>query len=157
MSGADGILLCHTWTTIKLQLGKISAAKRVLCSVNDSNLRDGGDQIAEISPTQILKTSQTLHSGFDDYIRAKDGPKAALYAETLLLLTYLTTDGGREPTSSLQGNIDAAMDLAYRLLDKLKGIGSGGKLSSEMLVQFASQLLYWNATKGYVYFFQGQA
>ena len=141
-----GLLLWKTWAWLELEAGNKTLAVKRLCSSVDDVLRTLPDNGTEVSGAYILKARQIFSShGEDD-----DANTAQARAECLALLTYLTADGGTEPTSASQGNISAAMAKIDDLSHDLKFRGFEGTALHEGLLQFAARLLYFNATRGYV-------
>jgi hypothetical protein len=73
---------------------------------------------------------------------------AAIYAEGLALLSYLTDGGNKEPTSDAQGNISSAMNTIASISSEFKSRGNASTRSHERILQFGAQIVYLNASRG---------
>lgn len=127
---------------------KYMATKRLCASVEDS-LRKPQIGDVHMSPSLVLIARQTFSSRVQECLYEGKLDDASNYIECLALLSYLTGIGGKEPTSTSQGNISAAMDVIGSMSNEFRSGGYGSEAAHERVLQFACRVLYWNATKGY--------
>lgn len=88
-----------------------------------------------------FNAKQCLHEGLQE--------AASGHVECLALLSYLTDEGGSEPTSACQGNISAAMDVVEATSKEMRWREGRSNTACELISQWASRMLYFHATKGY--------
>lgn len=122
------------------------ATKRLCASVDESlrkPLLDG-----DVPPAAVLKARQTFWSNAHECLYGGKQEEASSHMECLVLLSYLTGEGGSEPTSTCEGNISAAMDATESMSSEIRSRERGGGVAHELILQFASRLLYLNAAKG---------
>ncbi|KAK7414897.1 hypothetical protein QQX98_006318 [Neonectria punicea] len=144
---SNRLLLWRIWSWMELELGHKSLAVRRLCSSVDEVTRSGPDDVV-VSQSVLLKTQQTFSSDLSHSLFMGNLDDAAIHAECLILLTYLTADGCTEPTSALQGNISAAMTVIYSQSAEFKSRGYELSKTHERILQFAARILYLNASRG---------
>lgn len=101
-----------------------------------------------IAPSQLLKTRQKLSSHRDFLLSSGDISQAAVFAQTLSLFEYLSTETSTEPMSSQQGSISAAMSSINAFTSDVVSRGNGSSADLERLLQFAAHLLYLHASRG---------
>ncbi|KAK4456604.1 NRDE-2, necessary for RNA interference-domain-containing protein [Cladorrhinum samala] len=128
-------LLYNTWAWLHLQSSQRDLALvRLLSSVDKSIITP-----SSISPTLILKARTHFSSTRDFSASLGDHQTSTLYAESLLILDYLSGSSPcSEPTSPSQGNIEAA----------LSTVSSFSQPPSESLLQATAHLLYLYALSG---------
>ncbi|KAH7162354.1 NRDE-2, necessary for RNA interference-domain-containing protein [Dactylonectria estremocensis] len=145
--GSGSFLLWRIWSSMELDVGHKNRATRRLCSSVDevlgSHTEDGG-----VSQTVLLRAQQTFSSNLDHSIFIGNLNDAAIYVECLALLAYLTADGCKEPTSTAQGNISAAMEVIHSKSGEFKSQRYESSKAHERALQFAARILYLNATRG---------
>ncbi|KAF5003533.1 hypothetical protein FDECE_9920 [Fusarium decemcellulare] len=146
-STPDAFELWRSWSWMELELGNKKLAIRRLCSSVDEVLR-AATETTEVSPTHILKAHQAFSSNMNDLLSAGDPDNAVILIESLTLLSYLTADGSKEPMSTSQGNISAAIEVIHRQSLEFKARGHQGSQAHERVMQFAARLLYLHATRG---------
>ncbi|KAJ6446625.1 DUF1740-domain-containing protein [Purpureocillium lavendulum] len=139
--------LYKTWSWIELERAhKVAAAKR-LCACVDESLRQPQLDDEPISRTTILKARQVLTGYAETCLYQGNVRQASVHFECLIMLSYLTGAEGSEPASASQGNISSAMDTSEGLSKELISSRRSPKMH-ELMLQFASRLLYWHASKG---------
>lgn len=113
----------------------------------DEQLAKSPDDSSDVPGSSVLSAQQLFQSTMDFGDRStEDGLRVA--AECRALLTYLTVDGCTEPTSAAQGNISAAMGSSDESSRTFVFRGLQESAAHEGLLQFASRLLYLNASNG---------
>ncbi|PHH77929.1 hypothetical protein CDD82_3299 [Ophiocordyceps australis] len=145
-SGPDGPLLFSSWAWLELQRGgdKAAAVKR-MCAAADASIRMPLQTNQEtVSPALVLKAQQFFSSNADNHLYQGHEDEASMNIECLVLLSYLTDEGGTEPASATQGNISAAMDIVQAKSNAL----CRHSRCYELVLQCAARLLYWHCTKG---------
>ncbi|VUC32225.1 unnamed protein product [Clonostachys rosea] len=149
-SQSEAAELWQTWSWIELNAGNQKQAARRLCSAADTTLAKNMDDGYDVSPAHILKAHRHFTSNVGYLASTGDFDGAESQGECLALLSYLTTEGCTEPTSSSQGNIVAAMQSIERVSIELQASANASKIEAahERLLQFAARLLYFNATNG---------
>lgn len=118
------------------------------CSSVDETLRQSQTGDTDVSLTVLLKAQQTLASGMDGCLLQRDPDGASVFGECLILLAYLTAGENTEPTSVSQGNISAAMTTTKQICSEFELHGQGLTAAHERVLQFAAQVLYFNASNG---------
>ncbi|KAG6365324.1 hypothetical protein INS49_006933 [Diaporthe citri] len=101
-----------------------------------------------IAPSQLLKTRQMLSSHRDFLLSSGDLSQASVFAQTLSLFEYLSTETSTEPLSSQQGSISAAVSSINAFTSDVISRGHGSSADLERLLQFAAHLLYLHASRG---------
>lgn len=124
------------------------ATKR-LCACVDESLRKPDLGQDKVSPATLLKARHAFTSNFQQYLYDGKWQTASSHAQCLTLLSYLTGEGGNEPTSAGQGNVSAAMYMVESLSKEMRSGERGHDAASELLFQWASRVLYFHAVKGY--------
>lgn len=114
----------------------------------DKSLRQTELDVDSVSSTAILRTRQAITSDINECLYEGRVEDAAIYAEGLVLLSYLTDGGNLEPTSEAQGNVSAAMNTLTSMTTELKSRGYAGTRHHERILQFGAQILYLHATRG---------
>ena len=132
---------------MELEENNKAAATRRLCSSVDEVLRNSAENL-DIAPTHILKAHQIFSSTMDDLISGGNIDHAEILSECLVLLSYLTAEGSTEPMSTSQGSISASIDTVNKVTHELKSRNHHTSRAHEKILQFASMLLYWHATRG---------
>jgi hypothetical protein len=107
-----------------------------------------GDFQGTVSPALLLKAKSHFSSTRDYSLSSQQLETAAQYAESLMLLEYLTSDSGNEPASKSQGNIIAALSTIHAFSRELESRSLTQTTHHERLLQTASRLLYYHATHG---------
>lgn len=144
-SGATRQMLLNTWAWIELDTTQLTKALTRLCF---------GDNIGNTAttPALILKTRSDLSTHRDSFISAGSLDNALQYAMSMAVLSYLSpTDGeatGKEPQSTDQGNITAAMAVCNAFSAELTSRGLNQSPVHERFLQFAARLVYYHATHG---------
>ncbi|RFN45390.1 hypothetical protein FIE12Z_10364 [Fusarium flagelliforme] len=146
-SAEDAFALWRTWAWMGLEENNKASAIRRLCSSVDEVLRKSAEDL-DISPTHILKAHQIFTSTMNDSISGGNIDHAEILSECLVLLSYLTAEGSTEPMSTSQGSISAAIDTVNKVSHELKSRNYHTSRAHEKILQFASMLLYWHATRG---------
>ncbi|KPM36735.1 hypothetical protein AK830_g9818 [Neonectria ditissima] len=144
---SNRLLLWRIWSWMELELGHKKLAIRRLCSSVDEAMRSQLDDV-DVSRSVILKAQQTFSSSLNHSLFIGNLDDAAIHLDCLVLLTYLTADGCKEPTSSSQGNISAAMAVISSQSVEFKSRGYGLSRAHERSLQFAARILYLNASRG---------
>ncbi|KAK4146333.1 NRDE-2, necessary for RNA interference-domain-containing protein [Dichotomopilus funicola] len=138
-------MLYNTWAWIHVESGQKDLALARLCSSVDPDFHD-----TYPSPALLLKTRSHFSSTRDYAISSQDLATAALYAEGLMLLDYLSATGDTEPSSDRQGHINAALETVHAFSRDLerRGLHLSRSQHHERLLQSAARLLYYHATHG---------
>ncbi|ODA80078.1 hypothetical protein RJ55_03036 [Drechmeria coniospora] len=141
-------LLFQTWSWTEFSGGNRGAAANRLCAcVDDSLLKpildDGG-----VSPSVILKAQRAFSSSVERFLYEENLNAASVNMQCLVLLSYLTSRGGTEPSSASQGNITAAMGVIETMTSKFPALRHERGAALESLLQFSAMLLYHHALKG---------
>lgn len=135
--------LCVTSTWLELEDLHFNQALFQLCrSMEDAKAEDN------VSPAQVLKLTQFLVGNRDHLLSSRHADVAVLYTEAIALLSYLTGNSGKEPTSKTQGDIWLAMTSVSSCAVSLIARGFAKTLALERLLQFSAQLLYYHASHG---------
>ncbi len=137
-----------TWAWILLTSGNLAEAKRRLCAAADEPSGNNSASEANVSSTGVLKSHRAFSAGLLEYLSVGDLSAASISAKCLVLLSYLTGDGGTEPMSALQGNISTAMATLESASQGFASRGYSRSVEYERVVQSSSRLLYIHATKG---------
>lgn len=103
---------------------------------------------SEVSSTAVLRARQEFGSSLQKSLVEQNLGAACDAAGCLVLLAYLTTKGGTEPTSGSQGNIEAAISTVRSISSDFGRLGNKGSWCHEQVLQFAARLLYLNASIG---------
>ncbi|KAF7562629.1 hypothetical protein G7046_g1508 [Stylonectria norvegica] len=140
-------VLWRSWSWMELELGNKKLATKRLCSSVDKVLRKTEDDF-EVSPTHVLKAQQVFVSFRDDSVSAGNLDGAAVYAECVALLAYLTADGCTEPISASQGNVSQAMFEISSTSAQLESRGYAAAMAHERILQSGAKMLYLNACRG---------
>ncbi|KJZ72905.1 hypothetical protein HIM_07668 [Hirsutella minnesotensis 3608] len=147
-SAATGFLLFKTWCWMELQLGHMDAAAKRLCSSVDEALRASTLPESGVSPATVLKARQAFMANAEACLHQGQETIASDHFECLLLLEYLTCEGGSEPRSASQGNISAAMNALETICLDMGPRTRKQGITMELVLQCASRLLYSYSTKG---------
>ncbi|OLN93911.1 NRDE2-like protein [Colletotrichum chlorophyti] len=143
----DGLMLGASWAWMELQAGHKEQAVARLCTAADESLRAAlGSWVA--TPAQLLKAHQTMQASLEQQLSINDFDAAAVTAECVALLMYLTAQEGSEPTSEAQGSISAAMERIWTVSSELCARGRSKSQGHERLLQAAARLLYHHASRG---------
>jgi hypothetical protein len=100
------------------------------------------------SPALLLKARSHFSATRDYSISSQQLETAAQYAESLMLLEYLSAEDGSEPASETQGNISAALSTIHVFSQELSSRNLHTSPHHERLLQTAARLLYHHATHG---------
>ncbi|AEO69513.1 uncharacterized protein THITE_2120000 [Thermothielavioides terrestris NRRL 8126] len=136
-------LLWNTWAWVHLEAGQKESALARLCSSADS-----GFEGSTVSPALLLKARSYFSSTRDYSLSSKQLDVAAQHAESLMLLEYLSAEGGSEPAAETQGNISTALDSIHAFSRELESRALSESREHERLLQSAARLLYHHATHG---------
>jgi hypothetical protein len=101
-----------------------------------------------VSPALLLKARSYFSSTRDYSLSSKQLDVAAQHAESLMLLEYLSAEGGSEPAAESQGNISAALGSVHAFSRELESRALSQSREHERLLQSAARLLYHHATHG---------
>ncbi|PHH64694.1 hypothetical protein CDD81_4135 [Ophiocordyceps australis] len=143
--GPNGPILFSTWAWLELQRGSKTAAVKRLCAAVDASMRTSLQTNQDaVSPALVLKAQQFFSSNAEAQLYQGHEDEASMNIECLVLLSYLTDEGGTEPASATQGNISAAMDTIKSRSNTL----CTHRRCYELVLQSAARLLYWHSTKG---------
>ncbi|PHH87777.1 hypothetical protein CDD83_8432 [Cordyceps sp. RAO-2017] len=149
LASADtGFLLFKSWSWIELQKGNKRLATKRLCACLDGPLRGPILDDSEASPAAILAARQSFASNMQQYLYEGKQEIASHHMACLALLSYLTGRGGSEPSSTGQGNVSEAMAAIGSMTGEIESRGLGGGRAHELILQFASRLLYLHSTTG---------
>ncbi|KAL1837480.1 hypothetical protein VTJ49DRAFT_3741 [Mycothermus thermophilus] len=145
---AERQLLWNTWAWIGLEAGQKDAALSRLCmSVDNDDKENAG--ATGVSPVLLLKARTQLATARDYSLSSQQLEAAVRYAESAMLLEYLSPEAGDEhPASAMQGNITAALASVDRFSKDLESRGFSGSLHHERFLQAAARLIYYHATHG---------
>lgn len=146
-AGIQGLSLFLSAAWIELELGNISLSAVRICSAENNDLR-GANAGQHASSTHVLKSTQSLASQINTALYEGRHREAVVAAECSILLHYLTGEGGTEPISTQQGNISAAMQLVWKIINDYQDRGYGKTTSLEAILQFVTHLLYVHSSKG---------
>ncbi|KAK4038464.1 NRDE-2, necessary for RNA interference-domain-containing protein [Parachaetomium inaequale] len=141
-SSSGNQLLWNTWAWIHLESNQKELALVRLCSSAD------GEFQGSPSPALLLKTRSHFSATRDYSISSQQLETAAHYAESLMLLEYISAEGGSEPASETQGNITAALSTIHAFSQELSSRNLHTSPHHERLLQTAARLLYHHATHG---------
>lgn len=148
---APGQMLRNTWAWFELEAGQKTTALSRLCS--ETSVDDQLDGSA-ISFALILKAKSQASIILDYAISSGKTEDAFHYATSLALFSYLspgdTSTDSKEPRSTDQGDITAAMTSINAFSAKLLTRDLGESSMHERFLQFAARLLYFHATHGLV-------
>ncbi|KAL2256927.1 hypothetical protein VTK26DRAFT_916 [Humicola hyalothermophila] len=136
-------MLWNTWAWIHLEQGQKDAALVRLCSSVDR-----GFEGPEPSPALLLKARTHFSSTRDYSLSSGQLENTIQHAESLMLLEYLSHEGGSEPASDTQGNITAGLSSIQLFSQELQSRNLGKSTYHERLIQTAARLLYYHATHG---------
>lgn len=146
----------HLWNTfawLELEAGNKHKAL-ALCVLSTEDRSDQSivgrllDTEDPIAPSQLLKTRQTLSSHRDFLLSSGDLNQASVFAQTLSLFEYVSTETSTEPMSSQQGSISAAVSSVNAFTSDVVSRGHGSSADLERLLQFAAHMLYLHASRG---------
>ncbi|KAL2159588.1 hypothetical protein VTH06DRAFT_2157 [Thermothelomyces fergusii] len=140
---SDGQLLWNTWAWTHLESGHKDLALARLCSSADREFRGPTP-----TPALLLAAKSHMASTRDYSLSSRQLDTAAQYAESLMLLEYLSADGGSEPASETQGDISAALSAVHAFSRELRSRNLHATPHHERLLQSAARLLYHHATHG---------
>lgn len=146
-------LLWNTFTWLELEAGnKHKALALCVLSTEDRSDQNMVGRLLNtedaIAPSQLLKTRQILSSHRDFLLSSGDLSQASVFAQTLFLFEYLSTETSSEPMSSQQGSISAAMSSIDAFTSDVVSRGHGSPTGLERLLQLAAHLLYLHASRG---------
>ncbi|KAK3296196.1 NRDE-2, necessary for RNA interference-domain-containing protein [Chaetomium fimeti] len=142
-SASDNQLLWNTWAWIHLQSNQNDLALARLVSSVENEF-----QGSTPPPVLLLKTKSHFSSTRDYSLSSQQLETATQYAESLMLLEYLTSEGGSEPASEAQGSITAALSTTQAFSHELESRQLHHSPHHERLLQTAARLLYHHATHG---------
>lgn len=109
------------------------------------------DDLPQPTPTQILKARQSFQTARDYQLSSGNVAGAVAFAESSVLLAYLTTKDGEETYSAKQGNLSSAVASVLSFSDELCSRSDvSHSASHERFLQFASKLVYFHAKNGLV-------
>ena len=139
LSPEGKVRLSLAWACMALQVGDLDTSLSRVCLVGQASTH-----VTTVPASQalILRTQQTLASNFEYSTSQGNDIAASLYAKALVLLQYLTQQGGKEPRGERQGNIESAMANVAKCSDEFKSRGLAANAGHEQLLQLAAQLLY---------------
>lgn len=146
-AGIRGLSLFLSAAWVELELGNINLSIVRLCSAENNDLR-GASAGRHASSTHVLKSTQSLASQINTALYDGRHQEAVVAAECFILLHYLTGEGGNGPISTQQGNIFAAMQIVWKIINDYQDRGYGKTTSLEAILQFATHLLYAHSSKG---------
>ncbi|KAK7991144.1 hypothetical protein PG990_015424 [Apiospora arundinis] len=146
----ERLQLALAWACMALQYGNLAMSLSRLCLVSqESSISSSSSSATEpASPALILKTLQTLTSHCEYSTSQGNDTVASLYAKALVLLQYLTQQGGKEPRGEGQGDVESAMAAVTRCSEEFRSRGLAANTGHEQLLQFAAQLLYMHINQG---------
>lgn len=138
--------LYTTWAWLELEAGNMKGA--LTRCISATSTRTPAD--TELSPTysQLLKARQTLSSSCEFLLSSGNIDQAALFAETAVLLEYVSQVAGNAEPTSRQGDIQTSMDTVHRITAEAVSRGHKSSRSLERLLQFSAHLLYLHANRG---------
>lgn len=145
--------LWNTFAWLELEAGNKHKAL-ALCVLSTEDRSDQSmvgrllDTEDTVAPSQLLKTRQMLSSHRDFLLSSGDLSQASVFAQTLSLFEYLSTETSTEPMSLQQGSISAAMSSINAFISDVVSRGQGSSSDLERLLQFAAHLLYVHASRG---------
>ncbi|TLD14394.1 uncharacterized protein PgNI_04690 [Pyricularia grisea] len=143
--------LWNTLVWMELQKTNLQNAAATLCSSagDKPGTAIPTDDLLQPTPTQILKARQSFQTGRDYQLSSGDVAGAVAFAESSVMLAYLTTKDGEETYSEKQGNLSSAVASVMSFSDELCARSDVSHSSShERFLQFASKLLYFHARNG---------
>ena len=149
-----------TWAWIELEDGQAdSAVRRLILRSSQGNdpsptATDTSRQDHEqpVSPAELLRLRQTLQTGMDYSLSSGLARRAALYAQAVVLLNYLSptsSEDHRPPQKqSQQGNIVLALAAATSFSEEMLSRGHGSSSTLEAFLQGVARVIYFHATHG---------
>ncbi|EGS17708.1 uncharacterized protein CTHT_0070500 [Thermochaetoides thermophila DSM 1495] len=137
-------LLWNTWAWMYLSSGQKDTALARLCSSVDRS----SDTILTVSPALLLRARSHFSATRDYALSSHDTETATLYAESLMLLEYMSSEGSEATTSEKQGNLAAALESVHAFSKELNSRGQGKSSHFQCLLQSAARLAYYHATHG---------
>ncbi|KAI0532389.1 DUF1740-domain-containing protein [Xylaria digitata] len=151
MLGHDRARLGIQAAWLELDDGDCVNAVLHLCRLVEDVSNSGNAQLpepTEATPSQILKARQFLTTNRDYKTSSGDIAQAAIYAEGLVLLEYLSKQSEKEPMSRKQGDIWSAIIRITQCSEAFVSHGHQHSLYHERFLQSAARLLYYHATHG---------
>ncbi|KAI1824814.1 DUF1740-domain-containing protein [Xylaria intraflava] len=136
---------------LELIEGELAQAVLQLCRLTEDISKQDNTHMPrhlETTPSQVLKARQYLVTNRDYKISSGDVAHAAIYAEGLVLLDYLTQRSGMEPSAQKQGDIWSAILSIAQCSEDLVSHNQQHSPSHEKFLQFAARLLYYHASHG---------
>ncbi|KAH8176286.1 NRDE-2, necessary for RNA interference domain-containing protein [Sarocladium implicatum] len=147
-SGRDQLNVLRTWSWVELQRGNKESALRVLCSISEPGLRMSTSTPDLPSSRHILKATQIFESETDAFLYSEQWQSVAVAGQCSMLLSYLTSNDSKEPTSPTQGSLAASASIIKRLSQEFRRRNAEHSEGHEQLLQAAARLLYWHASNG---------
>ncbi|TLD23137.1 hypothetical protein PspLS_07366 [Pyricularia sp. CBS 133598] len=136
---------------MELQKTNLQNAAATLCSSagDKPNTVMPTDDLPQSTPTQILKARQSFQTARDYQLSSGNVVGATAFAESSVLLAYLTTKDGEETYSAKQGNLSSALASVMSFSDELCARSDVSQSPChERFLQFASKLVYFHAKNG---------
>lgn len=139
--------LFTTWAWLDLEMGNMKGALAHCISASKAGTPADTELTATYS--QLLKARQTLSSSCEFLLSAGNIHQATLFAETTVLLEYLSHLAGNTDEAPVrQGDIQASMDIIHTFTAEAVSRGHGSSTFLERLLQTAAHLLYVHAKRG---------
>ncbi|RYP81957.1 hypothetical protein DL769_001801 [Monosporascus sp. CRB-8-3] len=145
----DRCRLGVTWAWMELEDGALAKSALRLCALaEDRSHMSSLSEDGPVAPSQVLKARQLFLSSQDYLLSSGDPEHAIIYAEALALLEYSTGRSNKEPSSENQGDIWSATTSVSTCSDEFISRHLTTSQAHEKLLQFASRLLYFHASRG---------
>ncbi|KAL1899485.1 hypothetical protein Sste5346_002884 [Sporothrix stenoceras] len=146
------------WAWIELEGGQKDDAIRrlVVQSLHSEDVTSSSEAASEankpVSPAELLRLRHTLRTGMEFGLSAGHARRAALFAQSFVLLEYLSsTDSDRQLSQkqrSKQGNLLAAVAVATAFSKDMQSRAYGATTIHEQFLQGVARIIYFHATHG---------
>lgn len=148
LSEHDSVRLINWLAWMSLESKELTEAAKNIMTLSD--LMGQAHHLAnrQIASSVADELRQSMRSKRDFSVSAGNSRLASAYAESLMLLEYLTAKSNKEPASDHQGDIWSALNSVDVFSKELQQRGVANTAEHEELLQSASRLLYFHATNG---------
>lgn len=147
----QSVVRWKAWAEIQHAQGHLAGAAETLCKFVDAN-NDGKlpntRGIGKASSTLVLKAQEEYRSRFRKLLVTSDPNNAAVQAECMCLLAYLSGQGHTEPRSATQGDVTASMAEVTFISAAFDTQRLAHHRAHERVLQYGTKLLYDYASRG---------
>lgn len=150
--------LRQTWAWVELESGQKDDAVRrlVLHPARGEDTAPASVAASEVnqplSPAELLRLRHTLRTGMEFGLSAGHARRAALFAQSFVLLEYLSSTDHEKQLSqkhqSKQGNLSAAVAAATIFSEDMQSRGHSAATIHEQFLQGVARIIYFHATHG---------